>query len=123
MFVNFKLAVFMASLSISPYTSLMTKNPLHNALAALGYIVGVVSLIFITPKIIPTPEESIFIPIGMLSLLVLSVAVMAYVFFYQPVVMLLRGEHSEAGTLFVRTIGFFAIGVACVFSIALIVAL
>ncbi|MBP9668848.1 MAG: hypothetical protein KBE09_00995 [Candidatus Pacebacteria bacterium] len=100
----------------------MSRSPLYNALAALGYIVGIVSLIFVTPKIIPTPEESIFIPIGMLSLLVLSVSVMAYIFFYQPVVMLLKGEHVEAGELFIRTVGIFAIGVALVFLIALAIA-
>jgi hypothetical protein len=45
----------------------------------------------------------------MLSLLVLSVATMSYIFFYQPLLLILRGEQNEAGRLFLKTIGIFAV--------------
>jgi hypothetical protein len=44
----------------------------------------------------------------MLSLLVLSVATMSYIFFYQPLLLILKGEQNEAGKLFLKTIGIFA---------------
>jgi hypothetical protein len=46
----------------------------------------------------------------MLSLLVLSVSVMAFLFFYQPVVLLLDGKREEALAFFLRTVGTFAAG-------------
>jgi hypothetical protein len=57
---------------------------------------------------------------GMLSLLVLSVALMAYLFFYQPVLMLIEGQKQKAVKLFLQTVGIFAIGTALVLVGALI---
>lgn len=88
----------------------MTKNPFYNALVALGYIVGIVLILFIGPRVLGGPEESILYPMAALSLLVLSVSVMAYLFFYQPIVMLLDGKREEALSFFLRTVGTFAVG-------------
>ncbi len=45
----------------------------------------------------------------MLSLLVLSVAVMAYLFFYQPAVLLAAGKHDQALRLFLSTLAYFVV--------------
>jgi hypothetical protein len=52
----------------------------------------------------------VLFPMIMLSLLVLSVSVMAFLFFYQPVVLLLDGKRDEALAFFLRTVGTFAAG-------------
>lgn len=103
------------------YNENMRFNPAHNALLAIGYIVGIVGLGFLTSLFTPDIEGSIFMPMGMLSLLVLSVAVMAYLFFYRPIVMLLDGEREKAVTFFLKTVGIFAVATALVFIVATVV--
>lgn len=99
----------------------MTKNPFYNALAALIYIVVIVTVLFNLSHITGGEDENMLFPIAGLSLLVLSVAFMAYTFFYQPVVMLLDGKRDEAAKLFIRTLAIFACGTATVFTISLFV--
>lgn len=86
----------------------MTRNPLYNALLAIAYVIGVILLIFSGTFFFGSQEDSIFIPMAMLGLLVLSVTVMAYLFFYQPLIMLLDGERDKGVKLFLQTIGIFA---------------
>ena len=86
----------------------MTPNPFYNALFAISYIVTLVSVAILTPKLLGGPEESIIYPMIGLSIFVLSAAVMAYLFFYQPVVMLIEGKRDEAVKLFLKTVGIFA---------------
>jgi len=85
----------------------MTRNPYYNALAAAAYIVGIVLLISAMAK--PNTPDTIFIPMMMLSLLTLSVASMAYIFFYQPLMLYLEGKRQEAVGLFTKTLLAFAI--------------
>jgi hypothetical protein len=87
----------------------MNKSPYYNALLALGYIVLLVTIVFRTAGF-GGEQESVLFPIIMLSLLVLSVSVMAFLFFYQPVVLLLDGKREEALAFFLRTVGTFAAG-------------
>ncbi|MCE9541828.1 hypothetical protein K8R03_04730, partial [Candidatus Kaiserbacteria bacterium] len=82
---------------------------------------GIVSLMVLAPRAVGGPEESIFYPMVGLALLVLSVSVMAYLFFYRPVTMLLDGEREKAVTLFLQTVGIFAVATAAVFLVSLIV--
>jgi hypothetical protein len=92
----------------------VTKNPVINALSAGGYIllvVGVMNFIMGTQRNKP---DTIGAPIIMLSMLTLSVAVMAYVFFYQPVMLFIEGKKKEAVNLFVKTVGVFGIFTAVV---------
>jgi len=86
----------------------MTKNPIINALAALLYIVLVVSLLHYAPLFFGK-EESIFIPIAMLSLFVFSAACTGYIFLYQPLQLFLEGEKKKSTDLFLKTLGAFAI--------------
>lgn len=87
----------------------MTNNPIINAVAASGYIVFVVSImnwIMATQGGKPDPA---FAPVIFISLLTLSVATMAYIFFYQPLQMLIDGKRKEAVTLFTQTLGIFGV--------------
>lgn len=99
----------------------MIPNPLSNALFALAYIVVLVSAIMSTPVIFPDFKDNIFTPMGMLALLVLSVALMAYLFFYQPVTLLLDGKREQAVRFFLKTVGVFAGGTVLIFLVSLIV--
>jgi hypothetical protein len=88
----------------------MTTNPFYNAGIALVYIVLVVSLINMGTQLAgPGQKDNLLIPMGMLSLFVLSAAVMGYIFFYQPVLMLLDGKREAAVRLFLQTVGVFAV--------------
>ena len=99
----------------------MTKNPLLNALAAWGYIALVVMVPYYGSDLVGD-GESILIPIGMLSLFVLSAAVMGTIFFYHPAQMYLDGQKQEALSLFLKTLLTFALVTALVFAAALLLA-
>lgn len=98
----------------------MTVNPFYNAILAIAYIVLLVTGIFLTTNFHGAPQESIIYPMVMLSLLVLSAALMAYLFFYQPVIMLLDGKREKAVKLFLQTVGIFAVGIALLLLTALL---
>ncbi|MBI2610812.1 hypothetical protein HYW60_02670 [Candidatus Kaiserbacteria bacterium] len=85
----------------------MTLNPLYNALLAAGYIVLVATVMNLAHQV-DVPENGILIPITVLSLFVLSAAVMAYLFVFQPAQLYLDGKKTEAVNLFLKTVGFFA---------------
>ncbi len=93
----------------------MSKNPFYNALAAVTYITLVVSVMnFVSGN--ENIESTLLMPIMILSLFTLSVAVMGYVFFYQPVRLFLDGKKEEAVSLFTKTLAIFSV---IPFSIAL----
>jgi 4-hydroxybenzoate polyprenyltransferase len=54
-------------------------------------------------------EYSLFMPIMMLSLFVLSALAMAYFLLYQPVMLYIEDKKKEAVRLFVKTLIIFAI--------------
>ena len=86
----------------------MTKNPIINALSASAYIIiGVTIMTFVT-KPLKNKPDTFFAPIVILSLLTLSAAVMAFLFFYQPLILIIDGKKKEALNFFVKTIGVFA---------------
>lgn len=85
----------------------MTPNPLFNAAAAFAYILVLVLCFFTGIDYIEhrLPEE--IAPILVLSLLVFSVAYMAYVFFATPLRFLIEGKWKDGFHLLVQTLGFF----------------
>ncbi len=101
----------------------MKHTPFRNALFALGYIILLVSSIYSTSYVTGAPEESVLYPMVMLSLLVLSVALMAYLFFYQPMVLILDGEREKAVSFFIRMLSMFALGIVVILGAVLIVSL
>lgn len=85
----------------------MQWSPVLSAFAAALYI-GVVAVFmrFIESIRHDTPDTLID-GMGFLSLFVLSVAVMAFLFFYHPVVLLLENKKKEATVYFLKTLGVF----------------
>lgn len=63
---------------------------------------------FVTKPLQDKPD-TFFAPIVFLSVLTLSVAVMAFLFFYQPIQLFIEGKKKEALDLFAKTVGIFAI--------------
>jgi hypothetical protein len=86
----------------------MSKNPIINALSATGYIGLVVSVINLISHTHKNKPDTAFAPVVFLSLLTLSVTVMAFLFFYQPTQLFIEGKKKEAVNLFVKTVGVFA---------------
>ena len=85
----------------------MTKNPFVNAVAALVYIVFVVTVMTYTAG--QTKHlNSFMIPITILSLFTLSAAVMGYIFLSQPAQLYLEGKKKASVQLFLQTVGVFA---------------
>ena len=85
----------------------MSMNPLLNALCATLYISFVASLMFYSSSF-NVPEPSVMIPITVLSIFVLSAAVMGFIFLYQPLLLLFENKKKEAVTLFLKTTMSFA---------------
>jgi hypothetical protein len=89
------------------YIKYMLKNPFVNALLAGGYIVGGVLVMSTIIEGISGVEDTIIIPMTMLSLLVLSVAVMGGLFFFEPIRLLLENKSYEALSFFIKTLATF----------------
>lgn len=86
----------------------MKWNPLVNAGTAVVYIAGVVLFMrFMESSRHDTPD-TVLDGLGFISLLVCSVAVMAFLFFYQPLVRLVENKKAEALSYFLQTLGIFA---------------
>lgn len=87
----------------------MSKNPLINALSATGYIVCIVAVLTFVSETQSNKPDTFFAPVAFLSLLTLSVVVMAYLFFYQPLQLFIEGKKKQAIQLFTQTAGIFAV--------------
>lgn len=83
-------------------------NPFLSAAAASAYICAFVLLIIARQPPIEHTVVPILAPVIFLSLLVLSVSVMGFLFFYQPLIMLIDGKRTEAVGYFARAVGTFA---------------
>jgi hypothetical protein len=86
----------------------MTKNPFINALSASGYILLVVAVLQFIMQTQKNKPDTFMAPITVLFMLTLSVSVMAYLFFYQPLQLFIGGKKKQAVDLFVKTVGIFA---------------
>lgn len=81
------------------------RKPFTYALAAALYIVSIVLVVNFTGSM--EPKETIIIPMVMLCLLVTSVAVMAFLFFSEPLRLFLEHKSDEAIAFFGKMVGFF----------------
>ena len=86
----------------------MLKNPFINALMAAGYISGIV-FVMRTLSSVKVIEESPLIPMAMLSLFVLSAALMGVLFFYQAISLFLENKKPEAVIFLFKSLGTFVI--------------
>lgn len=90
----------------------MFKTPLQNSLGASAYIALVVFLMNLLNSVeatSPSSAESFFFPIVFLSIFSLSVAMMAFFFFYQPIQLFLSNKKAQAATFFLQTAGYFGL--------------
>jgi len=87
----------------------MFKNPIINAISASGYILIIVTIMHLLTQPLKNKPDTFFAPVVFLSILTLSVTVMAFLFFYQPLQLFIEGKKKEAITLFSKTTGIFAI--------------
>lgn len=84
----------------------MTTKPFLNALIAAGYI-GIIVTVLSNTEQFNARELGMIAPLTFLSLLVLSAALMGYLFFYQPVRLLIERQPEEAGKFLISTIASF----------------
>ena len=94
------------------------KKPFLHALAAALYIVVIVFVAQAVGSALKDQNDSIITPMTMLSLFVLSAAIMGYLFLSEPLQLFLENKKQEAVTFFAKTVGIFACFIA-VFTILL----
>jgi archaellum biogenesis protein FlaJ (TadC family) len=99
----------------------MSTNPLANATAAAGYISLLVTLIFSSPQFMSDNELGMIAPVIFLSLFVISAALMGYLFVYPSVKLLIEGKSKEATTLFLSTVAAFALIIAALVCLWLLI--
>jgi hypothetical protein len=87
----------------------MFRSPVVNAITASIYIFLIVGIMNFVTKPLENKPDTFFAPVTVLSVLTLSVAVMAFLFFYQPLLLFIEGKKKEAVNLFVKTVGVFGI--------------
>ncbi len=85
----------------------MIKKSFFNAIGAFSYICAVVLFINTLQNPNVPDGNTILIPIFMLSLFVLSAAMMGYFFVLGPIELVIEGRRQEAVKYFFTTIGFF----------------
>ena len=85
----------------------MRWNPFLNAAGAAAYIWGIGLLIGHIARLHHDTPDNLVGSVAALSLLVFSAAVMAFLFFYRPVVLLLENKRDEAVSFFLKTLGTF----------------
>ena len=96
----------------------MQWHPITNAAAALAYIGAVVGFLHIIGSLRRDTPDTLLDGMGVISLFVLSAAVMGFLFFYHPVRMLLEHKKEEALMYFLKTLG--AFGALTVLILALV---
>ncbi|MES2315830.1 MAG: hypothetical protein V4486_03840 [Patescibacteria group bacterium] len=88
------------------------KKPFLHALGAALYIVVIVFVVQTVTSALKSQNQSIIIPMVMLSLFVLSAAIMGYIFLSEPLKLYLDGHKHEATVFFGKTVAMFACFVA-----------
>ena len=84
------------------------KKPFLYASGAALYIVVIVLVIQIATALLKSFQGTIVIPMLMLSLFVLSAAIMGFFFLYEPLSLLIAGQKKEAIVFFGKIVGSFA---------------
>jgi hypothetical protein len=94
------------------------KKPFLHALAAVVYIIVIVVVAQAVAFALKDQNGTMIIPMTMLSLFVLSAAVMGFLFLSEPLSLLMENRKQEAIAFFAKVVGIFACFVA-VFAILL----
>jgi hypothetical protein len=86
----------------------MKYQPYFHAISAIAYIGAVALFMNYIESIRRDTPDTIIDGLGFISLFVTSVATMAFLFFYQPLILLLENKKAEALTFFFKTLSTFA---------------
>ena len=81
--------------------------PFLNAAGAAAYIWGIGLLISHIARLHHDTPDNLVGSVTALSLMVFSAAVMAFLFFYRPIVLLVENKKDEAISFFLKTLGTF----------------
>lgn len=93
----------------------MQNKPFLYAGAAVMYIAAISSFFYYVPRF-AGPEDTVAAPIAMLSLFVLSAAIMGFLFLYRPLALYSEGQKQEAVKFFGTTLLIFACITAFIFA-------
>ena len=88
------------------------KKPFLHALGAALYIVFIVIIMQGASYLLKSQNGTFVIPMTVLSLFVLSAAVMGYLFLSEPFYLFMENKKRESIAFFGKTVGFFACFVA-----------
>lgn len=88
------------------------KKPFLYAFGAALYIVIIVFVVQFVTSNLESKDETIIIPMTMLSLFVLSAAVMGFLFLSESLYLLIENKKMEALFFFAKVVGIFACFVA-----------
>lgn len=83
-------------------------NPFLNAAGASLYIVLIVNVIHAFERF-AEPKDTLLAPITMLSLFVVSAAIMGFLFVYKPLTLYIDGQRQESLSFFLKTHGTFVL--------------
>ena len=86
----------------------MNRNPFLNAVLAAAYIIILVLSVNYGSALLGEAQDTLLAPIAMLSLFVLSTAIMGYLFIGTPLQLYMDGHKKPAVTFFFQTVGAFA---------------
>ena len=75
---------------------------------ALGYIAGIILVINKTSGVAANTPDTLLAPVTMLSLFVLSAAIMGILFVYEPLRLFLENQKPQALSFLLKTVGTFA---------------
>lgn len=87
----------------------MKWNPILNGLLASAYVGSVATLIHWISSFKHDTPDTIVDGTAFLSLFVFSAAVMAFLFFYRPMALVIEGKQSDALAFFAKTLLTFGI--------------
>lgn len=96
----------------------ITKNPYVNALLAVAYICLIVTVMNLTSGFVMI-QQTLFLPMAMLSLFVFSAAVMGFLFVFEPFTLYFEGKRPEAIIFFLKTLGTFGVCAVVMFGVVL----
>lgn len=87
----------------------MRWNPFFNSIGAAAYVWGIGLLIRHIASLHHDTPDNLVGSVAAFSLLVFSAAVMGFLFFYRPVMLLLENKKDKAILFFLETLGIFGI--------------
>lgn len=95
----------------------MKWKPFIHAACAAAYIALVVVFMHFMQSLRHDTPDTLLDSMGVISLFVFSAAVMAFLFFYQPLLLLLENKKTEALSYFLKTLAMFGVITAIVLAL------